>query len=289
MGLITEVIAFFYHLPQIYKWLFKPYYILSTLMSTAFLILRKCPGLCENLNTEREDRNPCDFDLREVDIIMFIGAIVMMKNRRDITIEQHAGNLFMFSKVANIILFFRLDIRLGFLYFLLCIGSCCTPCSDKTMHASEFNHDTRVTWIVEFYANWAECQSFADLCLTYLLPPSLSPLVCMDAGRYGEVAQRYKVSTSSLAKQLPSLVLFQSGREVMRHPMVDNKFRAVSWTFSEENMIRVFNLNKLFKASKKIKKGRGVKGEDQNPSLPDEGSEERQPEPDTPAESKKDQ
>lgn len=31
-------------------------------MSTAFLILRKCPGLCENLNTEREDRNPCDFD-----------------------------------------------------------------------------------------------------------------------------------------------------------------------------------------------------------------------------------
>ena len=59
----SPVIAFFYHLPQIYKWLFKPYYILSTLMSTAFLILRKCPGLCENLNTEREDRNRCDFDL----------------------------------------------------------------------------------------------------------------------------------------------------------------------------------------------------------------------------------
>ncbi|XP_064875788.1 thioredoxin-related transmembrane protein 2-like [Oncorhynchus nerka] len=28
----------------------------------------------------------------------------------------------MFSKVANVILFFRLDIRLGFLYFLLCIA-----------------------------------------------------------------------------------------------------------------------------------------------------------------------
>ena len=62
MGLITGVIAFFYHLPQIYKWLFKPYYILSILMSSAFLILRKCPGLCENLYTEREDGNPCDFD-----------------------------------------------------------------------------------------------------------------------------------------------------------------------------------------------------------------------------------
>uniref|UniRef100_A0A4W5LA18 Uncharacterized protein n=1 Tax=Hucho hucho TaxID=62062 RepID=A0A4W5LA18_9TELE len=82
MGLITGVIAFFYHLPQIYKWLFKPYYILSILMSTAFLILRKCPGLCENLNTEREDGNPCDFDWREVEILMFLSAIVMMKNRR---------------------------------------------------------------------------------------------------------------------------------------------------------------------------------------------------------------
>jgi hypothetical protein len=70
MGLITEVIAFFYHLPQIYKWLFKPYYILSTLMSTAFLILRECPGLCENLNTEREDRNPCDFDLVSIRVAL---------------------------------------------------------------------------------------------------------------------------------------------------------------------------------------------------------------------------
>ncbi|KAM9511171.1 thioredoxin-related transmembrane protein 2-A [Salvelinus alpinus] len=304
MGLITGVVAFFYHLPQIYKWLFKPYYILSTLMSTAFLILRKCPGLCENLNTEREDRNPCDFDWREVEILMFLGAIVMMKNRRAITIEQHAGNLFMFSKVANVILFFRLDIRLGILYFLLCIAfvmTCKPPLymgpeyikyfSEKTID-EELNHDTRVTWIVEFYANWApECQSFAPVFADLSLKYNCTGLRFgkIDAGRYGEVAQRYKVSTSPLAKQLPSLVLFQSGREVMRRPMVDNKFRAVSWTFSEENIIREFNLNELFEASKKIKKGRGVKGEDQNPSLPDEGSEERQPEPDTPAESKKDQ
>lgn len=72
MGLITGVIAFFYHLPQIYKWLFKPYYILSILMSSAFLILRKCPGLCENLNTEREDGNPCDFDWVSVGVELLL-------------------------------------------------------------------------------------------------------------------------------------------------------------------------------------------------------------------------
>lgn len=37
-------------------------------------------------------------------------------------VEQHIGNIFMFSKVANAILFFRLDIRMGLLYLTLCIG-----------------------------------------------------------------------------------------------------------------------------------------------------------------------
>lgn len=44
---------------------------------------------------------------------------------------------------------------------------------------------------------------------------------------------RYKVSTSPLSKQLPSLVLFQGGKEVMRRPQVDKKGRAVSWSFTE--------------------------------------------------------
>lgn len=47
------------------------------------------------------------------------------------------------------------------------------------------------------------------------------------------ISNRYKVSTSPLAKQLPSVVLFQGGKEMMRRPMVDKKGRAVSWNFSE--------------------------------------------------------
>ena len=42
-----------------------------------------------------------------------------------VTVEQHVGNIFMFSKVANAILFFRLDIRMGLLYLTLCIGETC--------------------------------------------------------------------------------------------------------------------------------------------------------------------
>lgn len=62
MAIITGIVAFLYHLPQIYKWLLKPYYITSVLMTIAFPVVRKLPGLCEHLATDRDDGNSCDFD-----------------------------------------------------------------------------------------------------------------------------------------------------------------------------------------------------------------------------------
>nr|XP_012605367.1 thioredoxin-related transmembrane protein 2 isoform X2 [Microcebus murinus] len=247
MAVLAPLIALVYSIPRLSRWLARPYYLLSALLSAAFLLVRKVPPLCHGLPTQREDGNPCDFDWREVEILMFLSAIVMMKNRRSITVEQHIGNIFMFSKVANAILFFRLDIRMGLLYITLCIVflmTCKPPLymgpeyikyfNDKTID-EELERDKRVTWIVEFFANWSnDCQSFAPI--------------------YADLSLKYKVSTSPLTKQLPTLILFQGGKEVMRRPQIDKKGRAVSWTFSEENVIREFNLNELYQRAKKLSK-----------------------------------
>lgn len=292
MALLTPLFAFLYHLPQVYKWLLKPYYIASLFMSVAFLAVRKTPGICDHLATQREDGNSCDFDWREVEILMFLSAIVMMKNRRAITVEQHVGNIILFSKVANVILFFRLDIRMGLLYLTLCIVflmTCKPPLymgpeyikyfSDKTID-DELDRDSRVTWIVEFFANWSpECQSFASVYADLSLKYNCAGLKFgkVDIGRYGEVSKKYKVSTSPLSKQLPSLVLFQGGKEVMRRPQVDKKGRAVSWTFTEENIIREFNLNELYQKSKKLNKTKGDKvSQSQFPPVPEEDEPEQQ-------------
>ncbi|KAK1791895.1 hypothetical protein P4O66_013867 [Electrophorus voltai] len=296
MALLTPLFAFLYHLPQVYKWLLKPYYIASLFMSVAFLLVRKTPGICEHLSTQREDGNPCDFDWREVEILMFLSAIVMMKNRRAITVEQHVGNIILFSKVANVILFFRLDIRMGLLYLTLCIVflmTCKPPLymgpeyikyfSDKTID-EELERDSRVTWIVEFFANWSpECQSFASVYADLSLKYNCAGLKFgkVDIGRYSEVSKKYKVSTSPLSKQLPSLVLFQGGKEVMRRPQVDKKGRAVSWSFTEENIIREFNLNELYQKSKKLSKSRGERSEKPSESQFPPVPEEEEPEADT--------
>ncbi|XP_067915921.1 thioredoxin-related transmembrane protein 2-B [Heterodontus francisci] len=202
---------------------------------------------------------------------MFLSAIVMMKNRRSITVEQHVGNIFMFSKVANLILFFRLDIRMGLLYLTLCVVflmTCKPPLymgpeyityfNDKTID-EELQRDKRVIWLVEYFANWSsECQSFASVYADLSLKYTCAGLKFgkADVGRYAEICEKYKVSTSPLSKQLPTVILFQGGKEVMRRPLIDKKGRAVSWTFSEENLIREFNLNELYQRGKRTMKGK---------------------------------
>ncbi|XP_005201014.1 thioredoxin-related transmembrane protein 2 [Bos indicus] len=292
MAVLAPLIALVYSVPRLSRWLARPYYFLSALLSAAFLLVRKLPPVCESLPTQREDGNPCDFDWREVEILMFLSAIVMMKNRRSITVEQHVGNIFMFSKVANAILFFRLDIRMGLLYITLCIVflmTCKPPLymgpeyikyfSDKTID-EELERDKRVTWIVEFFANWSsDCQSFAPIYADLSLKYNCTGLNFgkVDVGRYTDVSTRYKVSTSPLTKQLPTLILFQGGKEVMRRPQIDKKGRAVSWTFSEENVIREFNLNELYQRAKKLSKA-GDKIPEEQPvaavpaAVPDEES-----------------
>ncbi|XDA84649.1 hypothetical protein R6Z07F_014458 [Ovis aries] len=292
MAVLAPLIALVYSVPRLSRWLARPYYFLSALLSAAFLLVRKLPPVCESLPTQREDGNPCDFDWREVEILMFLSAIVMMKNRRSITVEQHIGNIFMFSKVANAILFFRLDIRMGLLYITLCIVflmTCKPPLymgpeyikyfSDKTID-EELERDKRVTWIVEFFANWSsDCQSFAPIYADLSLKYNCTGLNFgkVDVGRYTDVSTRYKVSTSPLTKQLPTLILFQGGKEVMRRPQIDKKGRAVSWTFSEENVIREFNLNELYQRAKKLSKA-GDKIPEEQPvatvptTVPDEES-----------------
>lgn len=62
MAVLAPLIALVYSVPRLSRWLARPYYFLSALLSAAFLLVRKLPPVCESLPTQREDGNPCDFD-----------------------------------------------------------------------------------------------------------------------------------------------------------------------------------------------------------------------------------
>eukprot|EP00079_Xenopus_tropicalis_P037067 XP_017950838.1 PREDICTED: thioredoxin-related transmembrane protein 2 isoform X2 [Xenopus tropicalis] len=231
MAVLAPLLAFLYAVPGLLRWVSQPYYLLSALLSVSFLLVRKVPPVCSVLPTQREDGNPCDFDWREVEILMFLSAIVMMKNRRSIFLMTCKPPLYLGPEHIK--------------YF-----------SDKTLE-EELQSDGRVSWIIEFFANWSsECQSFAPIYAELSLKYNCAGLKFgkVDIGRYPEVSSRYSISPSPLSKQLPTLILFQGGREIFRRPQVDKKGRAVSWSFTQENVIREFNLNELYQKAKKIRK-----------------------------------
>uniref|UniRef100_A0A2K6SX01 Thioredoxin domain-containing protein n=1 Tax=Saimiri boliviensis boliviensis TaxID=39432 RepID=A0A2K6SX01_SAIBB len=215
MVVLAPLIALVYSVPQLSRWLAQPYYLLSALLSAAFLLMRKLPPLCNGLPTQRKDDNLCDFDWREVEILMFLSAIVMMKN--------------LFRMMCKPPLYMGPE---NIKYF-----------NDKTID-EELEWDKKVTWIVEFFANWPnDCQSFAPI---YYNCTGIN-FGKVDVGHHADVSTGYKVSTSPLTKQLPSLILFQGGKELMQQPQMEKKGRA-------DNVIREFNLNELYQQAKKLSK-----------------------------------
>lgn len=55
----------------------------------------------------------------------------------------------------------------------------------------------------------------------------------IDASRYQEVAQKYRVDGSSWSKQLPTIIMFENGKEKMRRPYVDYKGNVQKFFFNE--------------------------------------------------------
>lgn len=54
----------------------------------------------------------------------------------------------------------------------------------------------------------------------------------IDVGRYPEAAKKFAISDASTSKQLPTLILFRNGEEVIRRPYVDAKGKVTRFFFT---------------------------------------------------------
>lgn len=126
----------------------------------------------------------------------------------------------------------------------------------------ELARDKRVTWLVAFYAVWnPACVNFAPVFSKLSNEYSLSNLKFgkVDVGRFPEAGKTYHVSDSSMSKQLPTLILFKDGKEVLRRPHADTKGKLQKFLFSDENIKAAFDLNNLFSECKgKVKNMKSI-------------------------------
>ena len=54
-------------------------------------------------------------------------------------------------------------------------------------------------------------------------------------GRYPDAAKKYGINDSSMSRQLPTVILFKSGKEVTRRPAADDRGKLIKFFFTEVN------------------------------------------------------
>jgi len=241
-----------------------PYYLVNLMLGGSFLFLKLVHPICEYLFAPGPEQ--CELDMRETEILFFLLVVIMIRSRKtgSTTMISYLSSGFMYAKCANIILFFLSDPRLGLVYVLcfLLQGMLLPEPTYKGPESivyfrgnnlqEEIQRDTKITWVVAFYAAWSPaCINFAHIYskISHSYTTSNLKFGKVDVGRFADLAAEYHINTSSLSRQLPTVVLFQDGKEVGRVPaIVAGKVQ--KFFFKEEDIVQAFDLNNLYAKSK---------------------------------------
>ena len=84
-------------------------------------------------------------------------------------------------------------------------------------------------------------------------PNSIEPIDIALLFRYSEQAEKYQVSSSALSRQLPTMIMFQDGKELGRVPAIVNG-KVQKFFFKEEDLVAAFDMNNLYQKCKEDKK-----------------------------------
>jgi len=238
------------------------HYIVNLVLALSFLILKHVPFLCVYFFEE------CALEWRDHETLMFCMCVIIAKTRKSTSWVHFVGKACMFSKCASIILFFREEPVLGLAYLFICLVTMVVfpePAYDGPENITyfrgpflgqELERDNRVTWIVEFYAAWSPpCVEFVPAFAEISNKYSLDNLKFgkIDVSRYPDVAKEYNIDVSAMTKtrQLPTLILFENGKEKMRKPFIDAASKTViPYVFTEANVTKDLNISELYEQCK---------------------------------------
>lgn len=246
------------------KKLFHPFYVVNLILALSYIISKFFQPICMILHTT----TGCEIDFRESEILTFLVIVVVFRTRKYGTTSMlpYLSSACMYAKMANVLLFFYSDPRMGIIYLVVCLlqvvllpePTYSGPNTIMYFRGSDFDdevqRDKRIAWLVAFYAAWnPNCVSFAPLFAELSAKYGLENLRFgkVDVGRFPEIAAKYQLSTSSFGKQLPSIILFKSGKEVARRPACESNGKLIKFFFTKENIINAFDLNNLYEECKK--------------------------------------
>jgi len=244
------------------KQLWTFHHVTNIILCVSYYLTRVVPPFCYWLYPDSK----CIIGQREYEIFLFLAVVIYVKNRKAASFLHYLSTVFLFTKLANVFMFYWANPAYAVIYGAACIVQMVMfpePAftgPEKVLYfrgpnlRDEIDRDKRITWLVEFYANWSPlCQQvapvFASVSNKYALPNF--QFAKLDVGRYAKEAERYNINTNPTSKQLPTIVLFHNGKEVKRRPVIDNNKRVYPFVFREENIVLEFDLNSVYEECKK--------------------------------------
>ncbi|XP_070573819.1 thioredoxin-related transmembrane protein 2 homolog [Ptychodera flava] len=268
--------------------LLHPYYIANIILCLSYVFLKVTPPCCHILFPADE----CSLSWEDSNAYLFLMCVLVVKNRRSDDWIQYLSAGFLFTKVANTVLFanqiqdgelclvyfhkqlsivkdnvlyhvdlINMPLRPQYIVIFVVFPEPAFSGPDNIIYFNEatlqeeLEKDRNGYWLVEFYAGWSPpCVRFASLFA------ELSVKYSNDFLRFGKLnvitatdtAKKYRVDTSSISRQLPTVILFHQGKEKTRVPIWDKKGKIVKYSFNEANIIYDFDLNNLHQETLKL-------------------------------------
>lgn len=262
-----------------FKRLAHPYYWINIILSISYLCAKKLPYVCVYLFPVKSGEELCEIGGRETEILFFLAIIIMIRTRKtgSVTMINYLTSSFIYTKIANLILWSYADFRYGIVFgaIFILLGMVLTEPTYKgpevvtyfrTQNSldEELNRDKKITWIVAFYAVWnPACVNLAPIFSQLSAEYALDNLRFgkIDIGRFPSVGEKYHVSVSSLSRQLPTIIMFKNGKEVLRRPTVDSKSKLQKFFFSDDNIKAAFELPHLHKECKELAQKKALANE----------------------------
>jgi thiol-disulfide isomerase/thioredoxin len=273
-----------------YSRFLKPYYIINLLLVFAYPISRYFYTKAHLRAVMKEDMFGYT---KEDGILLTLAVITIIKWRKSCTIDHFFAEVFWLAKIAEISLYFFVDFAVCLYYVLACTMLYLffrTPKYDgpnKMVRIKSQEHfeelvlskkpsmsDSRYQeardknrndnkdmsemnmWLVLFFADWAEtCVFTKPIWAEYSIKYSTKKMrfAEVDVANQKELADEYTINTSVMSRQLPTLIMFEDGKEVLRFPPIDDKTGKVGKVlkYDKIEVAKFFELDKRWLATLK--------------------------------------
>lgn len=236
------------------------HYIINLFLAISYILFKSLRPFCDLLFKS------CTLDYEECEILFFVAVIIVSRTRKQgaVNFLPYISTACMLAKIGNVILFFFADPFYGILYVVLCLLHlllCPEPSyqgPDNIIYFTgedleeELKKKSSTVWLIELFAAWnPACVDFASTFAEISANFGLDNLKFgkVDLTRSPETAAKYKINTSPLSKQIPTLILFKNGEE-MKRPLVTSNGKLIPFALNYDNVVNTFELHSIYQECK---------------------------------------